>query len=225
MRVSLMESESVQRTLTAILSAHAKASSLPVGDDEAETTRTLTSYHEVMANLIQKYRGRVVYCPGNNLLGEFSNVASAVQCAVEIRQEVHSINAELPRNRTMEFGIGINLGEAVEEGGRISGDGVDIATCVAKLADAAGICISGVVYARIGNELLLRYEYLGEFAFKNVTEPIRVYRIHMRPRAAIGRIRIETRAAVRRRRMVALALAILALAGLAWLVVQAWRVG
>jgi len=220
-----MESESVQRTLTAILSTHAKAYSLPMGDDKAVTTRTLTSYHEVMEDLIQKYRGRVVYSPGDNLLGEFSSVASAVQCAVEIQQEVHAINAELPGNRRMEFGIGINLGEAVEEGERISGDGVNIATCVAKLADAAGICISGIVYARIGNELLLGYEYLGEYAFKNVTEPIRVYRIHMRPRVAAGRIRIETRAALRRRRMVALALAILAVAALAWLVVQAWHVG
>jgi class 3 adenylate cyclase len=43
----------------------------------------------------------------------------------------------------MEFRIGINLGDVIEEGERIFGDGDNIAARLEGLAEAGGICISG----------------------------------------------------------------------------------
>jgi len=171
-----MTTQEVKRKLTAILSADVKGYSRLMGEDEEWTLRTLNTYKEVMRSLIQQYRGRVVNAPGDNVLAEFASVVDAVQCAVEIQQVLRARNALLPENRRMEFRIGINLGDVIEEGDSIYGDGVNIAARLEGLADAGGICISESAYQQIENKLPLRYEYLGEHEVKNIAKPVRVYR-------------------------------------------------
>ena len=83
----------------------------------------------------------------------------------------------MPENRKMEFRIGINLGDVVEEGKRIYGDGVNIAARIEGLADAGGICISGSAYEQIETKLALRYENLGEHTVKNIFFQIPYLRI------------------------------------------------
>jgi adenylate cyclase len=133
----------------------------------------------------------VVDSPGDNLLAEFGSVVDAVRCAVEIQEELRVRNAELPENRRMEFRIGINLGDVVEEGERIYGDGVNITARVEGLAEGGGICISGTVYDSIKNKLSLSYESLGEHTVKNIAEPVRVYRMRIGPEAAAPKEREE----------------------------------
>jgi len=186
-----MGSQPVQRKLTAILSADVKGYSRLMGEDEEATIRTLTAYREVMATLIQKYRGRIVDSPGDNLLAEFSSAVDAVQCAVEIQEELKARNAELPENRRMEFRIGINLGDVIIEGERIYGDGVNIAARIEGLAEGGGICISGTVYDQVENKLTLDYESLGEHTVKNIKKPIRVYRVGMKADAGVPEGRRE----------------------------------
>ncbi|MBL7205725.1 MAG: tetratricopeptide repeat protein [Desulfobacteraceae bacterium] len=179
-----MTEESFKRKLTAILSADVEGYSRLMGEDEDATIRTLTSYRELMSTLIQKHRGRVVDSPGDNLLAEFLSVVDAVRCAVEVQEELRVRNAELSENRRMEFRIGINLGDVVQEEERIYGDGINIAARVEGLAEGGGICISGTVYDSIKNKLSLSYESLGEHTVKNITEPVRVYRMRVGPEAA-----------------------------------------
>ena len=174
-----MTTTSVRRKLTAILSADVKGYSLLMAEDEEATVRTLTAYREVMSSLIKQFRGRVVDTPGDNLLAEFASVVDAVQCAVEIQRVLKAKNAELAENRRMEFRIGVNLGDVIEEGDRIYGDGVNIAARIEGLAEAGGICISGTAYEHIENKLPLRYDDLGEHTVKNIPKPIRVYRAQM----------------------------------------------
>ncbi len=176
-----MTTEKFKRKLTAILSADVEGYSRLMGEDEDATIRTLTAYRELMSALIQKHRGRVVDSPGDNLLAEFLSVVDAVRCAVEIQEELRVRNAELPENRRMHFRIGINLGDVVQEGERIYGDGVNITARVEGLAEGGGICISGTVYDSIKNKLSLSYESLGEHTVKNITEPVRVYRMRVGP--------------------------------------------
>jgi adenylate cyclase len=178
-----MAPEEFKRKLSAILSADVEGYSRLMGEDEDATIRTLTTYRELMSKLIQKHRGRVVDSPGDNLLAEFGSVVDAVRCAVEIQEELRVRNAELPENRRMHFRIGINLGDVVEEGERIYGDGVNIAARVEGLAEGGGICISGTVYDSIKNKLTLSYEPIGEHAVKNIKEPVRVYRMRVGPEA------------------------------------------
>jgi adenylate cyclase len=191
-----MTNQEVKRKLTAILSADVKGYSRLMGEDEEGTIRTLNTYKEVMSNFIRQQRGRVVDAPGDNLLAEFGSVVDAVRCAVEIQKELKTRNAELPENRRMEFRIGVNLGDVVEDGEQILGDGVNIAARLESLSEAGGICISGKAYDEVKNKLPLGYKYLGEQVVKNIAEPVRVYRVLMEPEAAgkvIGEKKIKPR--------------------------------
>jgi len=174
----------LRRKLTAILSADVKGYSRLMGEDEVGTIRTLNAYKGMMSNLIQQHHGRVVDAPGDNVLAEFGSVVDAVECAVEIQKELKSKNTELPENKRMEFRIGINLGDVIEEGDKIYGDGVNIAARVQSLADGGGICVSGTAFDQVETKLSLGYEYLGEQTVKNIAKPIRVYRVLMEPEAA-----------------------------------------
>src|SRR5512139_3882705 len=163
-----MTNQEVKRKLKAILNADVKGYSRLMGEDEKGTVRTLNAYKEVMTNLIQQHRGRVVDAVGDNVLAEFASVVDAVECGVEIQKELKTRNGELPENRRMEFRIGVNLGDVIEEGEQIYGDGVNIAARIESLADGGGICISGTVYDQVENKLSFGYEYLGEQTVKNI---------------------------------------------------------
>jgi TolB-like protein/class 3 adenylate cyclase/Flp pilus assembly protein TadD len=183
-----MTEESFKRKLTAILSADVKDYSRLMEDDEAETVRTLNTYRTAISDLIQKYRGRVVDATGDNIMAEFTSVVDAVNCAVEIQRDLAERNVELAYERRMEFRIGVNLGDVIDEGGSIYGDGVNIAARVENLAEPGGICISGRAYDQVANKLGLEYENLGEHQVKNISTPIRVYRVLSYPGAAAHRV-------------------------------------
>jgi len=183
-----MNTERFERKLTAILSADVKGYSRLMRDDEDETVRTLTAYRRAIARLVGKYRGRVVDSPGDNLLAEFGSGLDAVNCAVEIQRELAERNEELPPERQMEFRIGVNSGDVIQEGDRIYGDGVNIAARVEGLAEGGGISISGTVYDSIEGKLGLEFEYQGAHEVKNIDKPIRVYRVLSYPGAAAHRV-------------------------------------
>ena len=183
-----MAEEGFKRKLAAILSADVEGYSRLMDDDEEATVRTLTAYRTAIADLVQQYRGRVVDTPGDNILAEFTSVVDAVNCAVEVQRDLAERNAEQPYNRKMEFRIGVNLGDVIEEEGRIYGDGVNIAARVEAMSEAGGICISGRAYDQIANKLGLEYENLGEHQVKNITTPIRVFRVLSFPGAAAHRV-------------------------------------
>jgi len=208
-----MAEEGFRRKLTAILSADVEGYSRLMGEDEDATIRTLTAYRELMSTLIQKQHGRVVDSPGDNLLAEFLSVVDAVRCAVEIQEELRVRNAELPDGRRMEFRIGINLGDVVEEGERIYGDGVNITARVEGLAEGGGICISGTVYDSIKSKLSLGYESLGEHTVKNIKEPVRVYRMRVGPDASVLEESKEKKLAVKRWQWAALAAVVVLILG------------
>ena len=188
-----MTENNLERKLRAILSADVKGYSLLMADDEIATIQTITSYRKVMKSVIERHKGRVVDSPGDNLLAEFQSVVDAVQCAVEIQNELKSKNDNLPPERRMVFRIGINLGDIVQEGDRIYGDGVNIAARIESKADPGGVSISGTAFDNVRNKLGYGYEYTGEQKVKNIANPVKLYKVIMDPDAAgkvIGEKRI-----------------------------------
>jgi class 3 adenylate cyclase len=176
-----MDVNHIKRRLAAIVSADVKEYSRLMREDEAATVRTLTAYREIMADLIRQHHGRVVDSPGDNLLAEYASVVDAVQSAVAIQKELKARNADIPESRRLEFRIGINLGDVIVEDDRIYGDGVNIAARLEGLADPGGICISRTAFDQIEDKLPLGYEYLGEKIVKNISKPIRAYKVLMEP--------------------------------------------
>jgi adenylate cyclase len=179
-----MTEEQAKRKLSAILSADVKGYSRLMEDDEEATVRTINAYRELMVEHITRQNGRVVDAKGDNILAEFASVVDAVRCAVETQKELGKRNDQLPENRRMEFRIGINLGDVIEEKETIYGDGVNIAARLEALADGGGVCISGTAFDQIGRKLPIGYEYLGEQTVKNIEKPVRAYKILMEPEYA-----------------------------------------
>ncbi|MDH3883462.1 MAG: adenylate/guanylate cyclase domain-containing protein, partial [Desulfobacterales bacterium] len=214
-----MAEKDFKRKLAAILSADVEGYSRLMDDDEEATVRTLTSYRTAITDLAQQFRGRIVDTPGDNILAEFASVVESVNCAVEIQRELAERNAELPDSRRMEFRIGVNLGDVIEEEGRIYGDGVNIAARVESLSEAGGICISGRAHDQVENKLELEYEDLGKHEVKNISRPIQVYRVLSYPGAAAHRV-IKAKKALRKtwRKTV------LAIAAVLVIVVGVWAV-
>jgi adenylate cyclase len=180
-REDFMATEDFKRKITAILSADVAGYSRLMGEDEAATVRTLETYKGVISDLIQQHRGRVVDAPGDNLLAEFASVVDAVQCAVAVQKEIQIHNLELPEARRMQFRIGINLGDVIEEEGRLYGDGVNIAARLESIAEPGGICVSKTAFEHIESKLPFGYEYLGEHVVKNIFKPIGAYKVLMEP--------------------------------------------
>jgi len=215
-----MNDQGFDRKLTTIFSADVTGYSRLMGQDEAATVRTLSAYRKVLGDLIRQHRGRVIDSPGDNLLCEFTSVVDAVQCAVSVQKEIQARNAQLPENRRMEFRIGVNLGDVIEEEGKIYGDGVNIAARLESLADPGGICISKTAFDQIETKLPFGYEYLGEQTVKNITRPVGAYKVLMQTRVtgAQGKTRPQRRAADRYKNIVAGALIVVLIivGGLIW---------
>jgi TolB-like protein/Tfp pilus assembly protein PilF len=119
----------------------------------------------------------------------------ATRCAVEVQEELAKQNGDLPPGRQLEFRIGINLGDVVVEGTDLFGDGVNVAARLQALADPGGVFVSGGIYDQVKTKLPFGYDFLGAQRVKNIVEPVRVYRLHHEPAAAL-----RSRAARRRRR-------------------------
>jgi adenylate cyclase len=182
--------DTVQRKLAAILSADVVGYSRLMAEDEVATIHTLTAYREQLATLIREHRGRVVDCPGDNLLAEFPSALEATRCAVVIQRVVQARNVDLSPERKMQFRIGVHLGDVMVEGDRIYGDGVNIAARLEGLAEPGGICLSRTVHEQVEKKLGVDFEDLGERVLKNIPRPVRIYRVKLgagaREREAIG---------------------------------------
>jgi len=148
-----------------------------IAADVESTIKTLVAYRGLISRLVAALGGRVVDTAGDSVLAEFSDVAAALSCAVEMQGALERRNAELPPWRRLVFRVGIDLGQVVAEEGRIYGDCVNGAARVQELAAPGTICLTGPAYDRIGVALPLRYEYLGQRALKNLPGPLRIYRV------------------------------------------------
>ncbi|MGA7545182.1 MAG: adenylate/guanylate cyclase domain-containing protein, partial [Methyloceanibacter sp.] len=144
--------------------------------------------------LVLRHGGRVVNAPGDALLAEFPSAVEAVQAAVEIQKSVEVHNIELEPDRRMQFRIGVNLGDVIEEAdGTIYGDGVNIAARMESLAEGGGICISSSIYDAVEGKLAFGFDSLGAHQVKNIAKPVRVYRVRAEPRPSSVRPRSKRR--------------------------------
>ena len=183
-----------RRKLAAILSADAVGYSRLMAADEAATVETLKSYRDIIVRLVARRGGRVVNAPGDALLAEFPSAVEAVQAAIEIQQSVEGHNIELEADRRMQFRIGVNLGDVIEESdGTIYGDGVNIAARLEALAEGGSVCISSTVYDAVEGKLALGFDFLGEHQVKNIAKPVRVYRVRAESKPPPARPRAKRR--------------------------------
>lgn len=167
-----------RRKITAILSADVVSYSRLMGADEQATLNTLNAYRAVFRGYIAKHEGRVVDTSGDSVLAVFDSVVESIECAIEVQREITSQNDALAEDRRMQFRIGVNLGDVIEQDdGTIYGDGVNIAARLESLAQAGGITLSGQVHDFIEGKVDAPMEFIGEHQVKNIVRPVQVYQI------------------------------------------------
>jgi len=165
------------RKLVAILYADVAGYSRLTGEDEEATHRLLSEYLDLISNTIESHHGQVMHYAGDAVLARFEAVVDALSSATEIQRQLAEQNKDLPEESRVDFRIGVNLGDVIEDRGDIYGDGVNIAARLESLADSGGICISDAVRSAVKKKLTLEYEDMGEQSLKNIEEPVRAYRV------------------------------------------------
>ncbi len=208
-----MVNNGMQRKLKAIFSADVQGYSKLMGDDDESTVNTITTYREIMADLVENHQGRIVDSPGDNILAEFSSSLNAVLCAIEIQRRLETENSKLPDNRRMDFRIGINLGDILHKGNRIYGDGVNIAARIENLADPGGVCISRGVYDQVDGRIDIGFADLGSHAVKNIRKPVRVYKVQLGPHDKDKMVEATKAKGVHRRWVIVAIIALVAIIG------------
>jgi class 3 adenylate cyclase/Tfp pilus assembly protein PilF len=170
-------SQILVRKLATILSADVAEFSRLMGEDEEQTLKTFRGHEKVFAALVATHRGRIFNTAGDAILAEFASAVEAVRCATDIQAALRTRNDQLPPSRQVRFRIGINLGDVMEQGQDLMGDGVNVAARLQTAAEPGGICLSGSVYDQIRNKLSLSFVSLGEMNFKNIQQPVRTFSI------------------------------------------------
>jgi len=204
----------MERRLAAILAADVVGYSRLMEADEEATARTLSTYREIIEELVASHHGRVFGSAGDSVIAEFASPVEAVRCAVDIQRELEAHGVDLPEDRRMRLRIGVNLGDVMVEGDNLLGDGVNIAARLETLADPGGISLARSVFDQVRKQLDLGYEYLGEHEVKNIAEPVQVYRVLTAPEAA-GKIIGEAKRATQSWKRVALVATMVVLVGVA----------
>ena len=179
-----MTDDKVKRRLTTVLCADAHGYSRLMEADEAGTLGTLRRYRTAIAGLVERHDGRIVNTWGDAVIAEFASVVEAVQCAVEIQQEISNQDSGPPP--PMRFRIGINLGDVMVDGSDLYGDGVNIAARLQELAEPGGIVISSSAYDQVHNKLSVGFDCLGQRPMKNIA-PVTSYRVTMSGQTAQAR--------------------------------------
>jgi TolB-like protein/class 3 adenylate cyclase len=173
-----MEAARVERKLVAVLAADVAGYSRLMGADEEGTLGSLNGHRrEHVDPCIARHRGRIVKTTGDGLLAAFSSVVDAVRCAVEMQTGMAERNAGVGADKRLDFRIGINVGDIVEQEGDIFGDGVNIAARLEGIAEPGGICVSGRVHEDAAGKVAVPFEDIGEQTLKNIARPVRAYRL------------------------------------------------
>lgn len=171
----------MERRLAAILAADVQGYSRHTERNEESSTTTLRVYRGVVEEAIAAHKGRVFSSAGDGLVAEFPSIVEAIRCALAIQKGISERNAEVPKDEQMRFRIGVNLGDVIVEGNNLYGTGVNVAVRLEQMAEPGGILISQTVYEQVRKIVEIPFEDIGERRLKNISEPIRVYRVHPGP--------------------------------------------
>ncbi len=167
-----MIEDGVQRRLSAVLAADvAGYTRLMEEDTDGTVAAWRTARADIVDPSVANHGGRLVKLTGDGFLAEFTSVLDAVNCAIAMQGKL--------AESSLDFRMGVNLGDVVDDGEDIHGEGVNIAARIEALADPGGICISGMVHDSVRNRLDHRFGDLGEYEVKHVSSPVRVYRVEL----------------------------------------------
>jgi formylglycine-generating enzyme required for sulfatase activity/class 3 adenylate cyclase len=172
------------RRLAAILIGDIFGYSRLMHQDEDETVaRVKRIKRDVLEPTIVEHDGRLVDTAGDGFLAIFDSPVEAVRCGIVIQQSMETRNAMLAREHWIQYRIGINLGDVLFEDDGVYGDGINVAARLEGIAEPGQIYISGGIYEQVKHKVVCGYKSLGDRQVKNITDPVKVYRVLPDPSA------------------------------------------
>src|ERR1700737_3531637 len=175
---------SAPRRLAAIVAGDiAGYSRLMEIDEEGTHARVMRIERDLIEPSIAEHNGKLVKTTGDGFIAIFDSPVEAVKCGIVIQQNMIGRNASQQKHLWIEYRIGVNLGDVIIEIDDVYGDGVNIASRLEGIADPGQVYISGGIYEQIKHKLVCGYESLGDRKVKNITDPVRVYRVLPDPAA------------------------------------------
>jgi adenylate cyclase len=170
----------IKRSLAVIVIADVVGYTRLMERDEGGTHARLREIRaEVIDPRVSEYGGRVEKTAGDGMLVEFASATAALRCAVDVQRELSHRNLHAAPDVRIDFRIGINLGEIIDDGTEIAGDGINVASRLETLADPGGICISSNVYDQVHEDLGFGFIDIGEQQVKNIARPVHAYRVRL----------------------------------------------
>ncbi len=163
-----MERKELSRQLAAILFTDIVGYTTMMQRDEDLALTSVRRHHDVIEKTIPTFDGEIYQYYGDGSLSIFPSATQAVQCAFEIQKQMLQEPAVYART-------GIHIGEIYTEGGKIFGDGVNLASRIESIGQGGTVLFSRDVYEKIRNHNTLHAQLLGTFEFKNVDDPVDVF--------------------------------------------------
>src|SRR6516225_3173271 len=168
----------LRRRLKAVLLADVVGYSRLMGVDEERTHVQLAEYvKDLIEPKVSEHHGRLIRSMGDGFLVEFDSSADAVCCALEIQGELTRREAEADADRRIRLRIGINTGDVIVDDRDIYGNSVNIAARLEGLAEPGEIYVSRSVRDQLQGHPDLLFEDRGLRKAKNLSQPIRIYRV------------------------------------------------
>jgi len=178
----------MERKHTAILAADVAGYSRLMELDEEGALNALRSHRKVVHGVIGDHRGRLFSATGDGIVAEFSSAIAAINCAVDFQQELAERNESISQDRRLEFRVGLNIGEVIVEHPSVYGTGLELAAHLQGVAEPGGICAARNMYIEVRHKVGVRFEALGRHRFKDIAEPVLIYRVLVGSTAATSRM-------------------------------------
>ncbi|HVL39621.1 MAG TPA: adenylate/guanylate cyclase domain-containing protein, partial [Fimbriimonadaceae bacterium] len=166
-----------KRKLAAILFADIAGYTDRSSRDEGLALRAREGVERLVKASALIHHGRIVKMLGDGAMLEFASAVEAVSCALDIQEQMASLNVELQLEDAVSVRIGVHVGDVVEEDDDLYGNAVNIASRVHAMAQPGGVCITREVYVQIRPILKLQCAPVGGGASKRLPEEVEVFQV------------------------------------------------
>jgi adenylate cyclase len=165
----------MERRLAAIACADVAGYSRMMGADEAGTHAAFKAHRSAIFPIILNHGGRVVKNTGDGFLLEFPSIVGAIESAIAMQEMMAERNHHLPADRTMQFRLGVHMGDILADEDEVFGDDVNIAVRLEAIAAPGGVAVSAKAYNEASRHLSASFVAAGSYRLKNIEETVDVW--------------------------------------------------